>query len=142
MPKSILDILTAKNVLNAGDLPAIRQEAKEKNVGLEDVLYARGINERDVAEAKSELTGYPVKYLAGAPVRFEVLHEIPEESARHYKMIPLGKDEGYFDVGMLVPEEVTAQGHSVSSRRGSISLCVYSLSRLRISARSFRNTKG
>ncbi len=109
MPKSILDILTAKNVLNAGDLPAIRQEAKEKNVGLEDVLYARGINERDVAEAKSELTGYPVKYLAGAPVRFEVLHEIPEESARHYKMIPLGKDEGYFDVGMLVPEEVTAQ---------------------------------
>ncbi len=108
MPKSILDILVAKNILTAADLPAIRQEAKEKSIGFEDVLYGRGIDETAVAEAKSELAGYPVRYLKGGQVPFEVLHDIPEESARHYKMIPLGKEDGYFDVGMLSPEDVTA----------------------------------
>ncbi|MEK7083403.1 MAG: GspE/PulE family protein, partial [Patescibacteria group bacterium] len=75
----------------------------------DDILYLHGITERDVAEAKGTLTGYPVKYLNGELVSGEVFRDIPEESAQYYKMVPLGKRDGIFEVGMLNPDDVAAQ---------------------------------
>ena len=109
MAKSILDILTSKEIIDINTALEIRKEAREKHAPLDDVLYARGITETDVANAKSELTGYPVKMLAGESVPFDLLHEIPEESARYYNIVPLAKQEGFFDVGMLNPDDVNAQ---------------------------------
>lgn len=109
MAKTILDILAGKGILDLNEVGQIRKEAKEKNLGLDEMLYARGIKETDVAETKSELTGLPTKYLQGVRLPFEVLRDIPEESARHYKMIPLGRNEGYLDVGMLNPDDVAAK---------------------------------
>ena len=109
MPKTIADILVAKNILSLEEGTRARKEAKEKSITLDEALYARGIQEADIAEAKSALTGYPVKYLAGAKVPFETLRDIPEESARHYKIIPLGRHEGYSDIGMLYPDDTASQ---------------------------------
>src|SRR3989338_499251 len=105
MAKTIIDILAAKGTITLDEGVEVRREAKEKGVPMDEVLYARGIPENDVAEAKSELTGYPAKRLEGQQVPFGMLREVPEESARHYKMVPLGKNEGYIDVGMLYPDE-------------------------------------
>lgn len=88
----------------------IKDAVKEGGVSSEEALYAHGVKEADVAEAKSELTGFPVKFLGGSSVPIDALKDIPEESARHYQMVPLGKHEGYFDVGMLHPNDVAAQG--------------------------------
>ena len=109
MAKNIIDILVAKALLKLKEGGEIRKEAKEKNAPVDDILYVHGITETDVAEAKSELSGYPVRYLKGERVPSEALHDIPEESARYYKMIPLGKREGTFEVGMLYPDDVAAQ---------------------------------
>ena len=109
MAKNIIDILVAKALLKLKEGGEIRKEAKEKNVPVDDILYVHGITETDVAEAKSEFSGYPVRYLKGEHVPVEALHDIPEESARYYKMIPLGKREGTFEVGMLYPDDVAAQ---------------------------------
>ncbi|TSD02946.1 MAG: hypothetical protein Greene071436_371 [Parcubacteria group bacterium Greene0714_36] len=84
---------------------AVRKEAKEKAAPADDLLYARGIKETDIAEAKSALTKYPIKYLQGVAVPFDVLRDIPEESARHYAIMPLGRHEGFLDIGMLHPED-------------------------------------
>lgn len=109
MAKNILDILVSRGILELKETEQIRKEAKEKKTGLDEILYARGLKETDVAEAKSELTSYPTKYLRGAKLPNEVLRDIPEESAHHYKMIPLGRNEGYLDAGMLNPSDVTAK---------------------------------
>ena len=109
MSKTIIDILISKGALDANSSTAILEEAQAKNILLEDILYQRGTTEKEVAEAKSELTGYPIKYMQDEPVAFEILKEIPEESARYYKMAPLGKNEGYLDVGMLYPEDLSAR---------------------------------
>lgn len=109
MAKTILDILVGKGVLDLNEAGQIRKEAKEKNLGLDELLYARGVKEADVAETKSELTGLPTKYLQGTRLPFEVLRDVPEESARHYKMIPLGRNDGYLDIGMLNPDDVAAK---------------------------------
>ncbi len=107
MAKHIVDILVSKGILSLEEAAKVKQEAKEKNSAAEDILYTRGIQEQDVAEAKAELSGYPAKYLQGVQVPFEALHDIPEESARHYRIVPLGRKEGYLEVGMLNPDDVS-----------------------------------
>ncbi|MBI2121786.1 MAG: Flp pilus assembly complex ATPase component TadA [Candidatus Sungbacteria bacterium] len=109
MARSLLDILVSRGVIDLNEAAQARLDAQDKSISIDDVLYARGIQEGDVADAKAELTGFPVKYLQGASVELEALHDIPEESARHYSVIPLGKSEGYFDAGMLFPEDVSAR---------------------------------
>ena len=109
MAKNIIDILVGNAILKLKEGSDMRREAKEKNVPLDDILYLHGITERDVAEAKGTLTGYPVKYLNGELVSGEVFRDIPEESAQYYKMVPLGKRDGIFEVGMLNPDDVAAQ---------------------------------
>ena len=109
MAKSVVDILVTKNILNLGEVSGIQKEAKEKKTSTEDILYAHGITEIDVAEAKGELLNLPTRHLQGNAVPFEALHDIPEESARHYRMVPLGRKEGYIDIGMLNPEDVASQ---------------------------------
>lgn len=109
MAKGLIDFLVGKAILNLKEAGEIRKEAKEKSASIEDVLYVHGISETDVAEAKAELSGYPVRYLKGERIPVEVLKDIPEESARYYRMVPLGKRDGTFEVGMLYPEDMAAQ---------------------------------
>lgn len=109
MAKSIVDILVSKNVVTLDEGYTIKKEAREKKIPIDDVLYAHGITETDVVEAKSVITGFPVRQLAGAQIPFDTLKEIPEDSAQHYNMIPLGKRDGYLDIGMLNPDDASSQ---------------------------------
>lgn len=120
MPKNILDVLAAKKLIDLAEISEIKKEAKDKKTNIEDVLYAHGISETDVAESKSELSGLPTRYLKGTQVPFEVLREVPEESAKYYRMIPLGKQDGYFEIGVLTPDDVSSQEaiKFISSRSG------------------------
>lgn len=120
MAHTLLDILITKGVLSLTEAAALRKEAAEKKISLEDTLYQRGISETEVAEAKSELTGFPTKYLQGNEIPEEALRDILEDSANFYKMIPMGRNEGYIDIGMLHPEDPASQDavKFVSSRVG------------------------
>lgn len=120
MAKTIADILVGKGILQLQEAAESRKEAKEKGISLEEVLYQKGVSQTDVVTAKSEVTGFPVKDLHGTNVPFDVLQDIPEESAQHYAMVPLGRREGFLDVGMLYPENVDAQDalKFISSRIG------------------------
>ena len=48
----------------------------------------------------------PVRQLGDAKVAYEILRFIPEESATHYGLVPLGVVEGVLEVGMLNPEDI------------------------------------
>ncbi len=106
--QTLVDILVSKNVIDLAEAGRVREEAREKNISLEELLYQRGVSEPDLADAKSQVTGYPIRSLEGAEVPFDLLRQLPEESARFYQMIPLGSEEGYFDVGMLNPDDTAA----------------------------------
>ncbi len=109
MAKTLADILASKGVIGLPDVAGIKKEAKEKRISVEEILYERGIQQSDVAEAKSILSGYPVRYLEGRSLEGDILKVIPEESARTYRIVPLGKDEGYVDIGILDPDDVSSQ---------------------------------
>ena len=109
MAKTIVDILVTRGIIDVAEGARARKDAKDKNVPVDEILYARGITEHDVAQAKSDLTGFPVRLLQGTPVPFDALRDVPEESSQHYRMVPLGKNDGYLNVGMLYPDDTAAQ---------------------------------
>ncbi len=109
MAKSIADILVQKGILQQDAAASFRREAKSSGQTLEDVLYQHGMPEREVAFAKSETLGIQARFLEGGKVPFEVIKYIPEESARFYQFVPIGKVEGALEVGMVNPDDVNAQ---------------------------------
>ena len=109
MAKSVTDILISKGILATDAAAAFRREARSSGRPLDDVLYQHGIPEREVVLAKSELLGIPVKFLEGNKVPFDVLKNIPEESAKFYQFVPFGKEGGALEIGMVNPDDANAQ---------------------------------
>lgn len=52
------------------------------------------------------LTSVPVRTLGEEKIPYSILKYIPQESAEHYKLAPIGLDEGALEVGMLDPDNI------------------------------------
>jgi len=103
------DILIQKNLISAEDLRKIRSESEGNSRNLEQGLMARGISEDVILAAKGEVLGIPTKRIKEiGRVPFDILKLIPEESARHYQMIPIGLDDKILDIGMVNPDNTEA----------------------------------
>lgn len=109
MAKHVTDILTLKGLLSAEQAAEARRKAREEKRSLDDVLYELGVSERDVVLAKSEILNIPVRFLEGRKVPYEILKNIPEESAKFYQVAPLDEKEEMLEVGMVNPDDVNAQ---------------------------------
>lgn len=109
MAKTIVDILVAKGLVDQASAVNYRREARSANVSLESILYQHGVAERDVAAAKSELLGISTRFLEGKKVPFDILRNIPEESAKFYQFVPLAKEDGALAIGMVNPDDASAQ---------------------------------
>ncbi|MBI2054572.1 MAG: type II/IV secretion system protein, partial [Candidatus Sungbacteria bacterium] len=102
-------VLVSAGVLSLEEVSGIKSAAKKKGVTAEEMLYERGVSEEVVLQAKGEVFGLPVKKLPGAKIEFNVLRQVPEESARFYKFVPLGEEAGFFEIGMMNPDDTSAQ---------------------------------
>src|SRR3989338_9121989 len=107
--KNLLDSLVSKGVIALDDLGSVKAEAKKQGLSAEEILYQRGVSEDAVLEVKSEILGVPAKRLMGTKVPYELLREIPEESARFYQFVPIGSLDEELLVGMVHPDDVSAQ---------------------------------
>jgi len=85
-------------------------EIKESGKKEEEVILEKDITTEDfLFGLKSESLKIPLKEVVAREVPLDVLESIPEETARHYQMIPLGKKEKLLEVGMVYPEDLKAQ---------------------------------
>lgn len=50
----------------------------------------------------------PTRVLGDTKVPFEILRYIPEESALHYRLAPLGLSDGILEVGMTDPDDINS----------------------------------
>jgi len=107
--RSVVDLLVAKGVLAEDAARRAKNEARKEGKDLEIALIESGMPEKDILDAKSELLGVPIRSLGGTKVHFDTLKYIPEESARHYQMAPIGFEEGVLEVGMVSPENLEAR---------------------------------
>ncbi len=103
------DILLKKGIVSQDAINEASRISHDSGSNLEGLLVARGISSEEIIKAKAEALGIPYKIIGDTKVPFEVLKYIPEETATHYKVVPLGADKKNLDVGMINPEDTEAK---------------------------------
>ena len=116
----LLETLVQKKLLAESDIPAIRREIKEAGGSIETVLLKHNLEPKDILTIKGELLGIPVRNLEREEVPFEILKYIPEESAAHYRFVPIGLKDGVLEVGVVDPDNIEARDavNFISSKAG------------------------
>lgn len=106
---SFLDVLVRQSIITSDDASIIVEEAASSSRSIEDVLRDKGISADQIAKAKGEYLQVPTKSLADKEIPFDVLKYIPEESAVHYKFIPMSITDGILEVGVVDPDNIEAR---------------------------------
>ena len=95
---------------------------------LDDVAASQAVDNAHHDEHAHE--GAPVRTLGDKKIPYDVLKFIPEESATHYQVVPLGVVEGVLEVGMLDPENLSAvDALSFIARKTGMPFKIFRLSR-------------
>ncbi len=105
---NILPILAEKGVITTEDIGAIETEARSGGVSPETVLEKRGIASEKILEALSSHYNIPARTLPTEPIGRAILEYIPEESARHYRFVPVAEKDGALEVGIVDPDNIEA----------------------------------
>ncbi len=104
---TFLDFLVKKGVL----VPEVKAQIEGSEPGANEtaLLGEAGIDAHTLLEYKGEFYGVPVRHIDGATVPYETLKFIPEESARHYNIVPLNVVDGVLEVGVVDPDNIQAR---------------------------------
>jgi len=105
---SVLDILLEKKLISKEDLRSIRKEIGQGST-LNQALISKGVKVKDITEALGQFLNIPVREIGETPVPYEALEYIPEESATHYKFVPIGLKDGTLEVGIVDPDNMEAR---------------------------------
>lgn len=107
---TLLEALVDKKIISKSDLITIKQDVDSGAITVEAALRDRGITDDQILKVKSEFLGVPVQAIANADtIKQEILDYIPEESAIHYKFVPLKVKEGVLEVGLVDPDNIEAR---------------------------------
>ncbi len=109
--KSLIKELERRKIINS-ELAALL--VKEVNVSKkseeEVILEEKILPEQKLFEIKSELLKIPLKLeVDPQAIAPEVIRLIPEEAATHYKIVPLALRGNLLEIGMVHPEDISAQ---------------------------------
>jgi len=105
---NLLSILEKKNIIDEKDIALIKKEAEISGNSFEKILIKTGIKQDIILKAKGEYYNIPIWELKNKSVPFEVFKYIPEESALHYKFVPLGVSDNVLEVGILDSDNLDA----------------------------------
>ncbi|OGZ79480.1 MAG: hypothetical protein A2358_04345 [Candidatus Staskawiczbacteria bacterium RIFOXYB1_FULL_37_44] len=73
------------------------------------ILEKKIVSEISLFELKSKVSGVPLKNVKAEDVSSDVLELMPEEAAVNYKMMPIAKTGNSLQIGMVYPENISAQ---------------------------------
>ncbi len=106
---NIFPLLIERGLIREEEVADIEAEAANRDESVMRILTERGISEDTILAAQGEYFGLPSKKLSEEfDIPFETLKLIPEESAQHYRVVPLGVYEGALEVGLLDPDNIEA----------------------------------
>ena len=124
------EVLLKKNIINASLLAQSQKEAASRGVSFEEILIEKGVSDSDITKAKEEVFNIPIKKITESTrVPMEFLREIPEDSVKHYRFIPLEFKEGVLEIGVVNPDDIdTREALQFLSSRLNIPLKIFLLS--------------
>jgi len=109
MAQPLISLLIKKSLLKEEEGVRVEALAREKGFSIEEALRQSGIGEREILEVKGEYLRIPTRSVDGKSIPFEILRYIPEESAAHYRFVPIGKADGALEVGIVDPDNIEAR---------------------------------
>lgn len=104
----VLNILADKGLIPKSALASIKEEVASGTQTVEKALLDRGLSASDILVARGEYYGIPTRLIEDGSVQYEVLRYVPEESARHYRLVPLSVVDGALEVGTTDPDNLEA----------------------------------
>lgn len=106
---NLLTLLVDSGVLQKSQLPELEKELQRPDAKTENVVQKAGITLAQILKAKGDYYGIPTREVGEKAIPFDTLRYIPEESARHYAIVPLGTSEGALEVGIVDPDNLEAR---------------------------------
>ncbi len=117
---NFLNFLSQKGIITEESIAVVEQYVADGNGSAEESLIKNGIDEDVLLRLKGEYLNIPIKISADFHVTGEILKYIPEESAKHYRFVPVGVTDGVLEIGIVDPEnmESTDAVQFISSKVG------------------------
>jgi len=106
---NLLELLTQSGALDAKAVPQIEAQLSQEGATPEGVLVKNGVSLTDILKVKGDYYGIPTREMGQNSVPFDVLRYVPEESARHYRLAPLGINDGALEIGITDPDNLEAR---------------------------------
>jgi len=106
---SFLEELVKQNLIKQSQIGDIKSRAEEKYGGdIEQTLIESGIAEEKILEAKGKYLQIPIRQVSKNDLALETLKYISEDSAAHYRFVPIELKDGVLEVGVTDPENIQA----------------------------------
>jgi type IV pilus assembly protein PilB len=106
----LLQELFLQGLISEESVSSLEKEFEKSNKKEEDFILEKKIVPEDALfEAKAKILGFPFKKIKSDQVPSDILELIPEEASLNYKMVPLAKGENLIEIGMVYPEDISAQ---------------------------------
>lgn len=106
---SILDVLESKNAISHKDAQSIKEQAKTSGRKIEEILAENGFKEEVILAAYGDYYKIPARKIEEKDISFSLLKHIPEESATHYKFVPIGLKDNVLEIGIVDPGNIEAR---------------------------------
>jgi len=101
--------LVQKGLLRQEDVDQLLTEDHELPGSIDLALEKMGVPLKDLLMLKSEYYGVPLRDISSTKIPIEVLKYIPEESAQHYGIAPLGVFENVLEIAIVDPDNIQAR---------------------------------
>jgi type IV pilus assembly protein PilB len=106
---SFLLYLAKRGLFREEDIPELTSQSEKALGGIDEILSKGGMTGEQIRGLKSEYYGIESRIFNGDTIAIEVLKYIPEESARHYQIAPLGAPDHVLEVGIVDPDNTQAR---------------------------------
>jgi len=103
---NFLTFLVHKGIITPESEEAVPQLAADEGVTVDEALIKNGVDETTLLELKSEYFNIPLRSIGGVKISGDILKNIPEESANHYRFVPVGVKDGILEVGVVDPNNI------------------------------------
>lgn len=106
---NLLELLADARLIERGQIPELEVLLSKPDAKPEFELQKAGVKLGDLLKAKGDYYGVPTREVGETAVPFEILQYVPEESARHYHLVPLSIKDGVLEVGIVDPDNLEAR---------------------------------
>jgi type IV pilus assembly protein PilB len=84
------------------------QYSELNDSGVNQNVTTRGASSAGTGTHSKHLSDVPDRSLGNEKISYDVLKYVPEESAEHYKIAPIGLKDGVLEIGVVDPDDLSA----------------------------------